>query len=77
MFDSECQKVNIGELLWSENSRAVDQAFVEKGYVIRPESVIGSGNLFGQEFKRFRNLHRFWISKQRNDAHKSILCERT
>ncbi len=57
MFDSECQKVNIGELLWSENVEASDQAFVEKGYVIRPEDMIGPIYKISKEIERIGCLH--------------------
>ena len=79
MFDSECQKVNIGELLWSENLEAVDQAFVEKGYVIRPERRDRfRQSLISKEFERVQKpALNFGVSELRNHSHKSILCQRT
>ena len=77
MFDSECQKVNIGELLWSENSRAVNQAFVEKGYVIRPEDVIGSIYKVSKEIECIGCAYRRSESHLHDNSEKSILSQRT
>ncbi len=40
VFDRECQQIRIGELTWAKQLVCIDEGFVQKADVVRPEDVV-------------------------------------
>jgi len=73
----EREQINVGELLRSEDTAAVDDLFVEERYVIGPEFVVGCGYNVREEIERIGRVCRFGKTQLRHNPQKSILRQRT
>jgi len=73
----EREQIDIGELLWAENARAMETLRIGERNVVGPKSVIGCRRFLLQQSERVGDWNRLCISRLRHDPYKSVLRQRT
>jgi hypothetical protein len=77
VLDCERQQIDVGQLLWTKNTHAVEQRGVNNRDIIGPEDVVGYSQLPGESLEHDCNGHLLLVEPLRHDPDEAVLRQRT